>query len=128
MKKAGTILLILTGIFLLVLVMLLIIKNCGETNIRMSGYDTHHVNEDSSLTTAPTDYGLTNGRTININTASIEELTLLPGINRSVAQKIIDYRTLYGPYQSKEALRNVQGLSLQTLERIYNYITIGGNQ
>ena len=44
---------------------------------------------------------------VNINTATIEELDALPGIGPVIAQRIVDYRTQYGPFSAKEQIKNV---------------------
>mgnify|MGYP000364859689 CR=1 FL=1 len=51
---------------------------------------------------------------ININSASIEELTSLQGIGKSTAQKIIDAR----PFSNITALAEVQGVSQDLLDKI----------
>lgn len=63
---------------------------------------------------------------ININQADIEELTLLPGIGETTAQKIIDYRTTNGPFKNINDLKNVPGIGDSRLAKISNYITVGG--
>lgn len=63
---------------------------------------------------------------VNINTASIEQLSALPGIGDSYAQNIIDYREENGPFEAKESLLNVDGIGQHRLEAILDYITVGG--
>jgi competence protein ComEA len=62
---------------------------------------------------------------ININTASLEELDILPGIGPVTAQKIIDYRQANGPFITLEAIMDVSGIGPATYARLENLITIG---
>lgn len=61
---------------------------------------------------------------VNINTASSEELQTLKGIGPSTAQKIIEYRTLYGAFGSIEDITNVSGIGEKTFENIKDQITV----
>ncbi len=61
---------------------------------------------------------------ININTASVQELTSLPGIGQVLAQRIVDHRSKYGPFDAIGELANVEGIGLQKLEAIWQYITV----
>jgi competence protein ComEA len=63
---------------------------------------------------------------ININTASAEELDTLPGVGPTIAQKIIEYRELNGPFLSIEDITNVPGIggvNSVTYERLKDLIT-----
>ncbi len=62
---------------------------------------------------------------ININTASAAELDTLPGIGPTTAQKIIDYRTINGPFVSTEDIVRVSGIGPASYERLKNLITVG---
>jgi competence protein ComEA len=62
---------------------------------------------------------------ININTASIEELDQLPGIGQTTAIRIIDYRTINGPFATIEDIVNVSGIGTATFEEIKELITVG---
>ena len=61
---------------------------------------------------------------VNINTASAKELDALPGIGEVLAQRIIDYRTANGPFQSVDDLIKVKGIGEKTLEKIKPYATV----
>ena len=63
---------------------------------------------------------------ININEAGPEELDHLPGIGPSIAQAIVEYRTVNGPFQEIEDLLEVSGIGPAKLEEIRPYITLGG--
>lgn len=61
---------------------------------------------------------------ININTASIQELTTLTGIGESKAQAIIQYRQDNGNFKKLEDLMNVSGIGEKAFEKIKDFITI----
>lgn len=61
---------------------------------------------------------------ININTATPEQLQLLPGIGPVLAQRISDYRTELGAFTSVEELLDVKGIGEKTLEKLLPYITV----
>lgn len=47
---------------------------------------------------------------IDINSAPIEQLTLLPGVGQKKAQAIIDHRQTHGRFDSLESLLQVKGI------------------
>ena len=61
---------------------------------------------------------------VSINSAGIEELTTLPGIGKTTAQKIIDYRQEKGSFLSLEELMNVMGIGKSKYEKIKGSITL----
>ena len=70
---------------------------------------------------APTD-----GFPIDINTATAEDFSMLPGIGETLANRIVSYREDNGPFQTLADLLNVEGIGEKKLESILDYITIGG--
>lgn len=63
---------------------------------------------------------------VNINTATKEELDVLPGVGPAKAQAIIDYRKQNGPFKSIEDLKKVSGIGDATFEKLKGQITISG--
>ncbi|KAM8766434.1 endonuclease/exonuclease/phosphatase family domain-containing protein 1 isoform 2-T2 [Acanthopagrus schlegelii] len=61
---------------------------------------------------------LVNQERLNINTATEEELMTLPGVNRTVAQNIVEYRDCIGGFKKVEDLALVSGVGATKLEVI----------
>ena len=69
---------------------------------------------------------LLEGEVIDLNTASVADLTRLPGIGEKRAQAIVDDRESSGPFQSVEELTEVKGIGEGILAQVYDYVTVGG--
>jgi competence ComEA-like helix-hairpin-helix protein len=78
----------------------------------------------NTLLLCPTLLSTSSSGLININTASLEELDALPAIGPTTAQKIIDYRSLNGPFVTIEGIMNVNGIGPAAFENIKSLITI----
>jgi len=63
---------------------------------------------------------------MNINIATVEDLSLIPSLGEEIAQKIIDYRIEHGGFRSLADLRNVDGLGSDRILQLIDYITVGG--
>lgn len=63
---------------------------------------------------------------VNINNAGVEQLSLLPRIGKTAAQRIIDYRTEHGPFAKPSDLMQVKGIGAKTFENLSRYIAVEG--
>ena len=61
---------------------------------------------------------------ININTASVTELELLPGIGPVIAKRIVEYRKKIGRYKSINQLIDVNGIGEKKLRDVKPYVRI----
>lgn len=64
------------------------------------------------------------GKKIDLNLASLEELQEIPGIGEVRAQAILDYREEAGTFESIEEIQQVPGIKGKTFEKIEEYITV----
>jgi competence protein ComEA len=63
---------------------------------------------------------------VNINTADVAQLSLLPRVGAKAAQRIVDYRKEHGNFQKAADLMQVKGFGDKTFERLSSYITVEG--
>lgn len=63
---------------------------------------------------------------ININTATAEQLALLPRVGPKVAQRIIDWREQHGPFVKSTDLLQVRGIGAKSYELLEKYIVVEG--
>ena len=74
--------------------------------------------------TAPEDQ-TQNGK-INLNTATVSQLSYIPGVGEVTAQRIVEYREKNGPFVVIEDLDNVEGIGAKKVEQLSAYLYIGG--
>lgn len=61
---------------------------------------------------------------VNINTATVEELTTLPGIGPATAAKIVEYREGH-PFATVDEVLEVKGIGPAKFQAIKDRITVG---
>jgi len=61
---------------------------------------------------------------ININTATLDELTKLPRIGPAIARRIIAYRTENGSFSTPEEITGVKGIGPKTYQKLQAFITV----
>ena len=62
--------------------------------------------------------------TVNINSASVEELQRLPGVGPVTAQTIMDYRRQIGRFTTCEQLMDVKGIGPKKLEKMRPFVSL----
>jgi competence protein ComEA len=55
---------------------------------------------------------------VHLNTATLEQLDVLPGVGPVTAQKIIDYREQHGAFSSVDDLDGIPGIGPARLEQL----------
>ena len=63
---------------------------------------------------------------VNVNTATAEELQLLPGIGEARAQAVIAMRKQRGGFKSVNELLEVKGIGEAGLDRLRPHLTVNG--
>ena len=63
---------------------------------------------------------------VNVNTATAQELTLLPRVGDAMAKRIIEFRTQHGNFQKPEDLLLIKGIGNKNFELLKPYITVTG--
>ena len=109
-----------------------------KLNLAMQVTDGMHIQVGADLEGAPTpmliisDGGLANSllspqfTPLDINTASAEELSSLPGVGPTLASYIVEYRNINGDFETVEDLGLVPGVSDVLLNSLLDYIVVNG--
>jgi len=62
--------------------------------------------------------------TININTATVEQLQSIKGIGPKTAAAIEKYRGEHGAFKSVDELKNIKGIGEKSLQKIRGELTV----
>lgn len=117
-----TVLLCITVLCVGLMAGILIGKNGAAQTVALSEYDKISINESAQTASEKNE---SVGK-ININSATAEELSMLPGIGNTYANRIVEYRINNGQFTSVEQVMNVKGIGSTRFDAIKNYITVGG--
>lgn len=55
---------------------------------------------------------------VNLNRASVDELTALPGVGPVLAQRMVEWRKAHGRYRSVNDLQEVKGIGKKRMEQL----------
>lgn len=124
MKKASLVIITLTLICCGFAIGFFLGRGSGTGSIRVSAVPPPSTEPSQPSTDGTTEPSIP--LLVDINSATAEELTALPGIGSTLARRIVSYREANGPFESFAELLNVEGIGEKKLEDILDYITIGG--
>ncbi len=63
---------------------------------------------------------------VNINTATAQQLQLLPGIGKTKAERIVAWRNRHGKFKRIIDLRRVKGFGKKSVAKLAPYLTLTG--
>jgi len=61
---------------------------------------------------------------LNLNAATVAQLEALPGIGRSTAERIVEYRQKSGGFKKAEDLMNVRGIGEKNFLKLKPLVTV----
>ena len=62
---------------------------------------------------------------LDINRATVRELQNLPGIGEVLAQRVVEHRKAYGPFQTIDELKSVKGIGRKRIEQLRPLVSVG---
>ena len=119
MKKSLWLLPGITAVFLCILLGVFIGRNFVSNYIPLNSITDNGTTEGTET--------IRNEKGLDLNTATLQQLTLLPGIGETLAQRILDYRTEHNGFTTVEELKQVSGIGDKKYAEIFPYVKVGGN-
>jgi len=104
------------------------IRRRGEFTPLQSGTTVHVTSRNSGshfLTSTDIAKSFVAGLPMDINQASANELSLVPGISATLAQRMVTFRNARGMFRSWQDLNRVKGVGPATMARLENSLHIG---
>jgi comEA protein len=88
-----------------------------QVNLRIipSGLTTSTINIDKLIIKE---------KLVNINKATSQELMRLPGIGKTLAERIVEYRRSYGPFKRIEDITRVSGIGVDKFNRMKEFLAV----
>ncbi len=117
MKKPIKILVGVTCAFLCLLIGIFVGRNLTRSYIPVQ----QAINSQGTQTDGETQNK--DGR-IDLNTATAEQLQLLPGVGEVTAQRIVDYRTEHNGFTSIEELMEIKGIGEKKFAEMKQYVKV----
>jgi competence protein ComEA len=65
---------------------------------------------------------------VNVNTANVAQLETLPGIGKSTAERILEYREKSGGFKKIEDLMNVRGIGEKSFLKLKPLVTVASGK
>ena len=103
-----------TAIVIILLILLCVIGN----DLLGDGMISHEISAED-ITDNQDKYA------VNINSADFDELLMVKYIGKITAENIIGYREEYGDFTNIEQIKNIEGISDKTFEKIKSKIRVG---
>ncbi len=114
-----------TGAFLLIAIAFLCVYF-----VRSSLFLPRPVHSQAEIIQAPDSAGarLVLGLSLDINSATAEDLELLPGVGSILAARIVEERAQGGAFKAVTDLSRVKGLSISRADALRVYLTVSGTK
>jgi competence protein ComEA len=100
----------------------------GEARSAPTGRSAHRRTSAGGTRRArrrPRQNAVANAPMVDLNTADERTLAQLPGIGPTLAERIIEFRTLNGPFVSVDGLADVAGITPQRLDTLTPLLSTG---